>query len=312
MNIKRLLALGAMILGVGFFGASTAQAQVSTIPITRGGITCQKVVGGTYPEDGHIFRCTGITQFDNEIQNRPRNVMNGTWGTNANAGLDMKERFAAAGVEFYSFNDAIESQRFLLNIAVPTNAQKQTWFNQFAGKSAYSSDPADTAQRAVVAFRLVGVTGTYPPGNTTSVNITDFSHNVAHEMGHNYDFLSASALTGNVYPSWSTEFARVAEVDRAYWQAQDPATYPTDVVTYKYYFKYNSDNLPPPDKHWAELFSEDFAVRIQGTAGSQPASGADSIINSRYVCTRRYVEFMLINNRPPVAGTVDYNTARCR
>lgn len=307
MNLRRtFLALGAMILGVGFFGASQAQAQVTTIPITKGGVTCNKVIGGSYPEDGHVFRCTSSTQYNNEIQTRGRNIMNGSWGTN-----NLKAKFQAAGVEFYAFEDAVAAQSFLLN-TVPTPAQKQQWFNDFADLRGYSSDPAATTQRAIVVFKNYGVPGTYPPGNTVSQNITDFSHTIAHEMGHNYDFLSKSALTGNVYPSFSTEFNRVEEIDRLYWQSMDPTTYPTDIVTYKYYFQYNRGKTPPPDNHWAELFSEDFAVLTHGSAVSLPASGVDSVINSRYVCTRRYVQFFLLNNRPPVAGTTDYNTARCR
>jgi len=312
MNLKRgFLALAAMILSVGFFGASQAQAQVSTIPVTRGGITCYKVVGGTYPEDGHMFRCSSVANYNNELQARPKNVMNGSWGTNSEPGLDMKERFAAAGVEFYVFDDAWQYKRFLDNVSSPTASQLSTWFNQFKDLRGYSVDPTQNPQRAVVVFKNYFISGTYPPGNSASQSMTDFSHTIVHEMGHNYDFL-ATDLTGGVYPSFSAEFNRVANLDRAYFLANDPNAGAHD-FTAGYYFKYNSGNgTTPPDNHWAELFAEHAAKNIHGNAASDPAATADAVVNAYWVCTKRYVAFMMLWNRAPVAGTTDYNTARCR
>jgi hypothetical protein len=307
MNIRRgFLALAAMILGVGL--ASSAQAQVTTVPVTQGGVTCQKVIGGTYPEDGHIYQCTSSSSYNLDIQNRPRNIMNGTWGTNAKPGQDMKEKFAGAPVDFYAFENAVDAEAFLANAGIPNAATKLAYFNKWAGSGGWSLDPAVTSHRAVIAVKNRGVTGNYP--TTVSQNPTDFSHTIVHEMGHNFDFLSKSSLTGNVYPSWSVEFDRVAQIDDAWLFTQthsDPP--PNDYATFKddYGYWLNKD----PNKKWAELFAEQFAKRIHGTAGSQPAQGADSVIQAYYTCTNRYVEWFLRENKPPQQGTTDYNTARC-
>lgn len=297
MNLKRaFIALGAMLLGVGFFGASPAMA------VTQGGVTCTQVTGGTYPKNGHVYQCTSSTAYNNEIRDRPYNIMQGTWGPN------ILSKFSAAPVDFYAFEDAIAAESFLQNV-VPTEAQRQQFFAKWQGAGGFSSDPATTTNRRVVVFKNIGVTNNYP--TTVSQNMTDFSHTIVHEMGHNFDFLSKSLVGGTLYPSATTEFDRVVNIDDAWLKTQTsgnppPNDYATIKDTYKYWLAKDSVKV------WSELFAEEFAKLIHGTAGTNPAAGADGVIQTYYTCSLRYVQFIVLNNRPPVKGTTDYNTARCR
>jgi len=62
MNIKRtVLALGAMILGIGFLDTSPAFALANPPAPPVG---CQQVVAGNgvWPEGKHSYFCTGATQ----------------------------------------------------------------------------------------------------------------------------------------------------------------------------------------------------------------------------------------------------------
>jgi hypothetical protein len=115
MNLRRLLALGAMILGVGFFGAFPQPAQAA--------INCQQVVthAGTkfYPDDYWTQYCGTATLANGQQMNGSISNLQGQ-ARNEAARSANRNFNGLNGVAFYIFGTPAEYQQW-------TNEQGRTY-----------------------------------------------------------------------------------------------------------------------------------------------------------------------------------------
>lgn len=273
MKLRALLALGAMILGVGFFGASPAIAAVTEVETTVNNIKCYQRVGGTYPENGLFWYCRDLaiaeTHPDHGIA-----VVNRAKGVNGQKG----GFYATKGVKFAVHQSVITWAKY--NNFSPTTA-----YNDHLNHDSFY----DPNNNVVVVFER-RASGTYP--QTTDVFSFE-DHNTRHEMGHAYDHLK---VPGSLR-SAQAQFDDLANKDRAYMIATDPMA-GVYLTQYEYWL------VKHPTKGWSELFAEHWA-RASGSS----AKPVDQILNSYWACSYAYVQRYFINDKAPTNLQVP---TRCR
>lgn len=284
--MKKYLAIAGIVLSAIFGSLAISAPALANTTVTNNGVTCIQHTGAAYPEDGHYFDCTtagtayanyALTQFKTYINHN-------IYGNN------VKTTLQGGNVEFYVFDNAVDFGAFS---AAPgtccTTAQKQGFYSTYANISGLSTDPAQTTARTMSVWGNIA-SGSYPA--TTPLSNSRIANSVAHEMGHNYDFLVSTSIV-----SHTATFDALANKDKAYMQANDPS-YSSDIVTYAYWL--TKDTSVP--KYWGELFAEEFAKRAAGQI--LPVDGK---INTYWKCTDFATQKWMTDKRTPTA--TEFNNA---
>lgn len=201
MNLRKtFLALGAMILGVGFLGAfpQQAQAQVPTCTDYR---TINPSVNQEYPNDGHYFVCFNATnQASEQIRLPVRALKNGStnvWNTLKNQNVQYAF-FAdrAAAVAWMNANPAY----------TPMAATAGSARCGSTGFSQGGSKPILVAIYSTCAFNNPG-TGNPPlPATVLNPNLRNIT---LHETGHAFDFAIGKSQGLAFGPSSSRAFKKM-------------------------------------------------------------------------------------------------------
>lgn len=179
MKLKRgFLALAAMILGVGFLGASPAFA-LATPPAPPAG--CTQVTAGTavWPKGAHSYYCGSASAANGALMQAPLN-------TASNMGKSFTEMKNLAGGavawnrgNFYLFKNVTEYTAALPGWPIPSAGSP--------GFTASDNSPGYLVPLFTVIFEEIA------PGVPNK-----FIGNVsAHELGHWMDSLENAVLTGN-------------------------------------------------------------------------------------------------------------------
>lgn len=201
MNIKRsFLALAAMILGVGLFGAfpQQAQAQVPTCTDYR---AVNPAANQEYPNDGHYFVCFNATnQAAEQIRLPVRGLKNGSanvWNT-----------LLAQNVQYAFFADRAAAVAWLnANPAyTPMAASASTSRCASTGFSQGGTKPILVAVFSTCSFNNAG-TGTPPlPATVLNPNLRDVT---LHETGHAFDYAIGKSQGLAFGPSTSKAFKKM-------------------------------------------------------------------------------------------------------
>ena len=203
MNLKRgFLALAAMILGVGFFGASPANAD------TFGGITCTAQDNGQYPSDGtHYFMCiSNPTAAQTSRMESHYLRINGFPDANSGFPNGAREKLEDAGVKFYYFRNKTEHNSYM-------NAKHGSGVPGVPGPfDAGTSRCGHTHGQVGTIYSSVFDTCTYqsfPSKTNPNVVLT-----AKHEGGHAWT-AALGKLNGTSGPARSAGFNAVVNEDKA-------------------------------------------------------------------------------------------------
>jgi len=273
--------------------AANTACTIKILP-PNNGIVCKEHDGGTYPENSYFSDCsttgiyaqTALTQLKALVAKFP------------NVGA----KLLAAKVDFYVFDNVVAYGTF--TGAIPQSYTASQFYDKFTGLVGDTTDPSvHPAQVSSIWGNQGTGTGQYPA--TTLLPTVTIKNSISHEAGHSFDFKA----NGASYPSYSPEMARVAAIDSAYMKAQDKVS--TDFKDYTYWLSYNSGNLTTPlDKHWAELFAEEFAINSGAkkqpikTSGGQIQS-VDTVIENYWQCSSFFTKtWMSSNKHQPVHNTL--------
>ncbi len=278
MNIKqKILALGALLLGVGFFGASpafAAEGYIAAINLGGTGVMCEPRVGGTlWPVNGttgansKFYYCGTST-----AANRGFSVYNPLKGI-SNVEPSIGTLMTTNTVRVYVFDSPLQ-------YAQASGQNPVTVWNAQVSKPAFSLFTAlGDPENAIIVYENVPDTAAgYPavkPQPTTLQN-----HDSRHETGHHFDryngMLSNSATFNNLYPD-----------DQAWEAANNPQTV-ADNAAFAYWWG-NKE----------ELFAEQFAI----ATGSVARNPLDSDTTNYFKCTYRFTNNWYMNQANPGAGT---------
>ena len=170
MNIKRgFFALAAMILGVGFFGASSAYATQTYFPGNNTGCKGYTQAGADWPLNGHFFLCDGTTS--------PTGTANNVKTTASAVHSSMKAKFDAQGVDVFVFKDAVAVNSYLdFRHAIPVTGLRADDYG-----ATWPSQGQDHPHAAIVLMKQ-------SIGGTVYTS-TDVARATAHELGHGLDLV---------------------------------------------------------------------------------------------------------------------------
>lgn len=172
MNIRKtFLALGAMILGVGFFGASPASASHYTphTPCIAWGVASTQWPTAT-TGDTHFFICDG--SYQNQMNPSPISI-SGVRNAGQNQSAVVKTKLLNAGYDLFVFKSPADYNAYT-GKNVPAGAGSLTTTNM----------SADHPGPAIAIFEEFC---TNPPTGCTSQNYLDTARLVNHEVGHAVD-----------------------------------------------------------------------------------------------------------------------------
>lgn len=283
MNLRRtFLALGAMILGVGFFGASQAQAYTPKPPCVA--FTSP---GTSWPTNGHFFICDG---------------------TGPGTGLPPSAGALAARDAANATNSTLKA-KFVAN-----QVDVFVWFSP-DGAGQHNSYPDFLYSSPVGGVRgfTVNTQGPYhikpvvsifarPTFGSAPFSSTDVFRATAHEIGHMMDIV-------NGRPSQASTFQNMLQTDfndfDAYtgsinWSGLPPTCTGSNSAKLKCWFQYN---VPPFSTNFNDLarefFAEEYACSVTATIPPQAGTVLRSYFstgqmppNTR-VRSRSYVKDMI-------------------
>jgi len=228
MNIRRsFLALAAMILGVGFLGASAAQANHISAPAfgtkseTFGGVTCKTWFMNepthSYPaDDTHYWVCGMTTANASRINRIPMTVRRiGTFLTSRPTFI--KDH----NVKYYFFRNRAEATAF-------ANGK----FGILAGALNNTTARCGVTAKLAVSgdiYSFIYDTCSYVPTPPLTAQNPDLNKVTAHETGHAFDF-AVGKDNGNPGPSQTAGFRALANGDIS---VLTPANWSTMTATQK-------------------------------------------------------------------------------
>ncbi|MCC7531101.1 MAG: hypothetical protein IT342_21515 [Candidatus Melainabacteria bacterium] len=200
MNIKRPLALGAMIIGVGFFGAFAHQAQAA-VPTCTDYRTINPAANKEYPNDGHYFVCFNATnQAAEQIRLPVRSLKNGS----ANVWNTLKNQ----NVQYAFFADRADAVAWM-NANPAYTPMAATAGSARCGSTGFSqggTKPILVAIYETCTFNNPRK-GTPPlPTNILNPNLRNIT---LHETGHAFDFAIGKSQGLAFGPSSSRAFKKM-------------------------------------------------------------------------------------------------------
>lgn len=206
MNLRKtFLALGAMILGVGFFGASPAQATPHYVP--HAPCIDWNVASTTWPTantgDTHFFICDG--SYQNHMNPSPISI-SGVRNAGQNQSAVVRTKLLNAGYDLFVFK------------SVPDyNAYTGKNFPSGIGSLTTTNMSTDHPGPAIAIFEEFC---TNPPSGCTTQNYTDTARLVNHEVGHAVDNIMGSPSLLQGPGKFVTQF----DIDRQAFNALNPST----------------------------------------------------------------------------------------
>lgn len=219
MNLRKFLALAAMILGVGFFGAFPQQAQAA-VP------TCATVdsASHTYPKDNvHAITCLPAG-YSNPVSGSKATIENNVWSaiqglpTNGGTGTKRVRDFLKdQGVKVFIFKNRTEANDYF-NATPPYQGQPNNVFSSSTsrcGQTGYHpkldifGNPTQQ-DIAIAVYAECTIAG----ANTGNPSVT---RTALHEAGHAFEFALASTHTSNrsALISTSPGFIKLVNDDKA-------------------------------------------------------------------------------------------------
>jgi len=200
MNLRKtFLALGAMILGVGFFGASPASAHQTYFPGNNTGCKVYTQAGASWPLNGHFFLCDGTTS--------PTGTANNVKISASATEASLKAKLDAEKVDVFVFKDAVAVNSYIdFHNAIPFTGLKADDYG-----ATWPSQGQDHPAPAIVVMKqsLAGV-----PYTTTDVGRTT-DHEIGHAMDIVYGFPSGKANFNALLAVDIVDFNQVPNVNWA-------------------------------------------------------------------------------------------------
>lgn len=192
MNIKRLIALGAMILGVGFFGASQAQATPHHVP--HAPCIDWNVASTSWPTantgDTHFFICDG--SYQNHMNPSPISI-SGVRNAGQNQSAVVKNKLLTAGYDLFVFKSAADFGTYF-GVTPPTGL--------VGGVTAINMGASHPGP-GIAIFEIFCVN---PPTGCTTPNYTNTSRVTNHEIGHAVDNIMGTPSIATGAGTFRTQF----------------------------------------------------------------------------------------------------------
>jgi len=187
MNLRRtFLALGAMILGVGFFGASPASAAQTYFPAANSPCKVYTLAGSTWPTNGHFFLCDGTTS--------PTGTASVVMNTARNAHASLRGKLDAEKVDVFVFPSPVEVAAYVdFQHSIPLTGLQADDYG-----ATWPSQGQLHPYGAIVLMKK--------SLNGTVHTNTEMTRATAHELGHGLDMVYN-------FPSQQANFNNLLAVD---------------------------------------------------------------------------------------------------
>lgn len=210
MNIKQAFLALCAVLGVGFFGASSAQATPHYTPSAP----CIEwnVASTTWPTantgDTHFFICDG--SYQNHM-NPSAIAISGVRNAAQNQSAVVRNKLLTNNVDVFVFKTPADYNSYVGGF--PSPQAQPNWL----GITTTSMQPLGPHTGYSIA---IFEDCTNPPTGCVTANYTTASRTVNHEVGHAVDFIMGqpSLMTGT--GKFKTQF----DLDKAAFNALNPAT----------------------------------------------------------------------------------------